>query len=106
MIINEQPHVIERPQQGNISIDKPLVTQVIRPPDKIALEPETAQTPKPTEKEITATIARKPAADPRTPQKEIQIPSATQPAKPNIPMRPRRTTKPPIWMQDYVSKDK
>ena len=106
MITNEQPHVIERPHQGNILIDKPQVTQVTRAPDKIAPEPETPQTPKPTEKEITATSARKQAADPRTPQKEIQTPSTTQPAKPSTPMRPRRTTKPPIWMQDYVSKNK
>ena len=106
MITNEQPHVIERPHQGNILIDKPQVTQVTRAPDKIAPEPETPRTPKPTEKEITATSARKQAADPRTPQKEIPTPSTTQPAKPSTPMRPRRTTKPPIWMQDYVSKNK
>ena len=106
MITNEQPHVIERPHQGNILIDKPQVTQVTRAPDEIAPEPETPQTPKPTEKEITATSARKQAADPRTPQKEIPTPSTKQPAKPSTPMRPRRTTKPPIWMQDYVSKNK
>ena len=87
----------------DIPIDKP---QVIRPPDKIAPEPETSQTPKPTEKQIIATSTRKPTADPRTPQKEIQIPSAMKPAKPNIPMRPRITIKPPIRMQDYVFKDK
>ena len=97
MITNEQPHVIRRPQR---EIGIPPQRPPRRPPPEPPLiqvprMPEVAPEPIPqTQVEQTLQLEQRPQTR-RLPRPQ------PRPQHQEEPRRPRRATKPPVWMKDY-----